>query len=138
MIKTDKKIPLNLEISLLRLELAKLDKDKDATTIAKIKSKIGECKRRLAAVETDELLDKAQSYGIELPRDKKHWWRDDIDYAGEDFRSYLTDAGKAGVKKLIRDEWRLAVDWWVKIIVSVLAALTGLVGAIIGMLALLK
>jgi len=127
---------LKLRISLLKLQLIKLNKDTDSKAIAVIHNKIYKYNRRINVLETDKILDKAQSYGIELPKDKKHWWWDDIDYEGENFRSYLTDVGKAGVKKLIRDEKRLNVEWWVKIIVSIFAALTGLVGSIIGVLSI--
>jgi hypothetical protein len=129
---------LKLRISLLESQLIKLDKDTDSKVIAVIKSKIYKYNRRINMLETDQILEKAESYGIELPKDKSRWWWDDIDYEGENFRSYLTEAGKAGVKKMIRDERRLTVEWWVKIIVGILAALTGLVGSIIGVLSVLK
>lgn len=59
--------------------------------------------------------------------------------------SYLTEQGKAGVRKLIKeeirkeDEWRRArISWKVGIVVSIISAITGLVGALIGIFAILK
>ncbi len=128
----------NLDISLTRLEIAKLDREKDAGMIVVLKQRLGDLQRAQEGAVTDELLEKALSYGIEAPRDKKHWWWDDIDHAGEDFRNYLTDTGKAGMKKLIQKEWRKSVQWWITIVVSILTALTGLAGAFIGIIALWK
>jgi hypothetical protein len=62
-----------------------------------------------------------------------------LDYVGvDDFRHYLTDIGKAGVSKLIREEKRKNIEWRVKIIITILTALTGLIGSTIGVLSVLK
>lgn len=129
-----------LEIVLTRIEIAKLDREKDAATIKTLRDRLGDLQRAQEGQITDDLIAKAQSYGIELPLPsaKKHWWWDDIDYAGNDFRNYLTDTGKAGAKKLIQEEWRKSVTWWIATFISILTALTGLVGAIIGAIALWK
>ena len=103
--------------------------------------------------ETDKLEGEALKLGIEIPSHESWWWDDfdnfdgspqDWELLGKDY-TYLTDLGKAGVRKLIRDEqrkedeWRRArVEWRVKIIVSIISALTGLVGALIGVLAILR
>lgn len=129
---------LKREIILLEKEESTLGENTNPKEKSELYSKLGDRHRKLSAIETDKILSKVQKLGIELPTGKKHWWWDDIDYEGEDFRNYLTDDGKAGVKKLIRNERRNSVDWWVKMIVSVLAALTGLIGSIIGVLAVLK
>jgi type IV secretory pathway component VirB8 len=58
---------------------------------------------------------------------------------------YLTEQGKAGIRKLIKEEgraedkWRRErLEWKIKLIVSIATAVTGLAGAIIGIIAILK
>jgi hypothetical protein len=104
--------------------------------------------------ETAELKKQALEYGIEIPRKAGWWWDDseeminsgvslqELEYA---ISYYLTEEGKAGVRKLIReerkkeDEWRRArIEWKVKLVVSIITAITGLAGAAIGIIAILK
>lgn len=102
--------------------------------------------------ETDALKRRALELGIEVPH-KPDWWWEDIDnfpggpqeweYLGDEY-TYLTPAGKAGYRKLIREElraedkWRERLDWKIKLIVSIITAITGLLGALIGIIAILK
>ena len=64
--------------------------------------------------ETDALKAEALRLGIDIPWNKGWWWEDVDNFGGspdtweflrEDFQ-YLTDKGKAGARKLIRDELR--------------------------------
>lgn len=130
---------LQREITLLQKEESTLDGLLDQEKLAKLHIKVSGRQLRLAVIDTDRLLMKVRQLGIELPSKKDSWWWDDLDYAGpDDYRSYLTDIGKAGVSKLIRDERRKNIEWWVKIIVTVITALTGLVGSLIGVLSVLN
>jgi hypothetical protein len=97
-------------------------------------------------LETMALLRKALKWGIDIPNNKG-WWEDDKPYTGGmtdidmlvaigDQR--LTALGRAGVKRLIREERRKSIEWWIKVIVTVITALTGLVGALIGVFAILR
>lgn len=103
--------------------------------------------------ETDTLKHEALKLGIEIPNHSAWWWDDVENFGGslqnweivKDEFTYLTDVGKIGVRKLIRDEkrkeieWkRKNIEWWIKIIVTVITALTGLVGALIGVFAILR
>lgn len=124
------------EITILRWRVAKLDPEKDADAIKRLQDEIGGTKRAKWAWETDDLLARATKRGIELPRDKDHWWWSDADYAGENARSYLTDIGKAGAQRLIRDDRRSSLKWWIDVCVPIFTALTGLAGAAIGIIAL--
>jgi hypothetical protein len=130
---------LRREIKLLKQEESALDGLADQEKIAKLHIKLSGCQLRLAIIETDSLLRKVRKLSIELPPKKESWWWDDLDYVGpDDWRSYLTDIGKAGVSKLIREERKKNIEWWVKIVVTVITALTGLVGSLIGVLSVLN
>jgi hypothetical protein len=130
---------LKREINLLQKEEATLDGLADHEKLTKLHIKISSRQRRLDAVDTDRLMRKVRQLGIELPSKKESWWWDDMDYVGpEDASYYLTDIGKAGVSKLIREERRKNIEWWIKIVVTIITALTGLVGSLIGVLSVLN
>jgi hypothetical protein len=130
---------LQREITLLEKEESTLDGLTDQEKLAKLHIKLSSHQLRLAVIDTDRLLRKVRQLGIELPSKKDSWWWDDMDYAGpEDYRSYLTDIGKAGVSKLIREEKKKNIEWWIKIVVTIITALTGLVGSLIGVLSVLN
>lgn len=129
---------LKREIGLLEKEQSELDNVADKERLSETYTKIRKHYQRLSGINTDNLMKQVHHYGIELPK-KHEWWWDDFDYEGADnFRSYLTDIGIAYVSKLIQKKRRKNTEWWVKIIVTVLTALTVLAGSIIGVLAILK
>jgi hypothetical protein len=130
----------------LRQKIILLQKQRDSIAdplanleqLTKISKNIGGCKMQIDAIDTDRLMNTVHKLGIELPAKKADWWWDDMDDVGpEDYRSYLTERGKMGVSKLIRDERKKNIEWWAKIIGTVITLLTGLVGSIIGVLAIL-
>jgi hypothetical protein len=96
------------------------------------------------AAETDKLLLELQRRGIELPNDPSLWFDDLEEQSGtlEEIelltRSYLTPKGKAVANALIRKDKRQNVEWWIKIIATLATLITGLLGALIGLLAFLK
>ena len=116
-------------------------------------SKRGEWLTREAR-ETAELKKQALELGIEIPSKEAWWWDDSEELINEgrglqeleySVSSYLTEQGKAGVRKLIReemkkeDEWRRArISWKVGLVVAIISAITGLAGAAIGIIAILK
>ena len=95
------------------------------------------------AAETDKLIEELQRRGIDPPADPSFWF-DDLEEQGGTleeiearYRNYLTPQGKARAHALIRKDKRQNVEWWVKIIGSVAAFITGILGALIGLLAFL-
>jgi hypothetical protein len=97
------------------------------------------------ADETDKLLAELQRRGIDPPIGPLFWF-DDLEEQGggsleevqANYRNYLTPQGKARAHVLIRKDKRQNAEWWVKIIGSVAAFLTGIIGALIGLLAFLR
>jgi hypothetical protein len=95
--------------------------------------------------ETDALKREALQLGIEIPPHSTWWWDDMENFGGsleqweyvrDDF-TYLTDVGQAGVKKLIRDEQAVIRDRKILWACQIIAAVTGLAGAAIGILAMI-
>jgi hypothetical protein len=98
---------------------------------------------QLAELETNRLVRKAQRLGIEIPRTDNWWWEDEKvaevingEYHG---KYYLSDIGKAGVSKLIRDEKRKSIEWWIKtVIVPLLTVLISALGLIVALVSISK
>jgi hypothetical protein len=95
-------------------------------------------------IETDILIAELQRRGISLPVGSEFWF-DDLEHQSGTLeeielstRSYLTPAGKAEANYQIKLDRRRNVEWWVKIIGQVGALLTGLLGALIGLLAIIR
>lgn len=103
-------------------------------------------KLKVEGQETAELTRQAIDLGIDIPKGRSDWWWLDENSVGEksledgtfigDF--YLTRRGKAGLKKLIRDEKRKNFKWWVEAVGSIVTLLVGLLGTLIGVLAFMK
>ena len=96
------------------------------------------------AVGTDLLIAELQRRGIPLPQGSEFWFNDLEEQSGTleeielSTRSYFTPAGKAEANHQIKIDRRRNIEWWVKIIGQVGALLTGLLGALIGVLAILR
>jgi len=88
----------------------------------------------LNGLDTMELYRQARELGIKLPTDQPTWWRKDEDEYGQTY-SHLSEVGRIGVSKLIREEKFQNAERWIKLITPIVSALTGLLGALIGILA---
>jgi hypothetical protein len=127
------------ELAQLRKEEAALEQANDIEKLTHVHLKIAPRQKRLAAINTDRLIRKVCQLGIELPKGKDSWWWDDLDYEGPDnYRNYLTDTGQAYVSKLIRDERKKNIEWWVKTITPLLGALISLLGLIVALISVSK
>lgn len=93
--------------------------------------------RELDELETSRLVRKARRRGIKFPSESS-WWYEDNDYEGREVH-YLTDIGKAGVSRLIREDRRASFEWWVsKVIVPLLTALISVLGLIVALVSVSK
>ncbi len=92
------------------------------------------------SIDTHKLQKKLTKRGIELPRDKPSWWYTDMhwDLDPAEAPEYLSPVGKAGATKLIREDRRETIKFWMKVLTLILTVLTGLAGAIIGIITTLK
>jgi hypothetical protein len=105
------------------------------------------------AHDTAELTRQVLELGIDVPSPSGWWWDDSEDFIGTVRADqleyvvsyYLTEQGKAGYRKLIREERESLKEERARIIdrrirwaCQIIAAITGLAGAAIGILAMLR
>jgi hypothetical protein len=96
------------------------------------------------ADETDKLIAALQRRGVPLPKGSHFWLNDMEEQSGTleeiqlSTRDYFTPEGKYEANHLIRNDKRKNVEWWIKIVGQLGALVTGLLGALIGVLAVLK
>lgn len=113
--------------------------DANSEELKKKGGRLFRIRQELEGLETDEIMAKVYRLGIELPEKRADWWWDDLDYMGPDsFRSYLTPKGKSYVWKLIKDERKKNVEFWIKTIGGFIPMLTALAGTVAAILAVLS
>lgn len=85
--------------------------------------------RELEVIDSKILLETAERYGLEL-QPKADWWSD------EDVE-VLSNKGRYVVRRLVRDERRRNIEWWVRVVSPFLGYLVGLMGLLIALLTIL-
>ena len=90
-------------------------------------------KPQLDYLRTQKLIHKARKLGISVPK-LPSWFTDQYNVYSEHTYKVLTEFGEAKVRNLIRKQRREDMEWWLKVI----GALTGLIGVLIGLVAILK
>jgi hypothetical protein len=96
--------------------------------------KLLECRTNLEQVESALLLLEANGLGIEYPtqNQKPDWW------IPNEAEPWLSEQGPIGINKLIREERRKNIDWWVKAVTPLVGALISLIGLIVALVTVLK
>ena len=91
----------------------------------------------LEQLESALLIESARRLSVEIPskRDKPGWWSSDQEPGMPDYAvtDWLSDTGRIGAAKLIRQERRTNAEWWVKIVTPLLAALISLLGLVVAL-----
>lgn len=96
--------------------------------------------RALDHFETRLLLRAAARLAVEVP-DTECWWRDDSAYGlSKPTRPLnLTEVGQRGVRRMIQDERRRRVEWWLtKLFVPVFQIAIPILALVVGLLSVGK
>jgi len=127
-----KRRKLEKELDQIREKYLDAETRHDVNEMEEFESETQEKYRQLSWVKTEELKAKARKYDIVIPSDNT-WWRPDPTWEWDPAEApeMLTDVGRAGALKLIKEERRAQIDEWVKILTLVI----GLAGAVTGILA---
>jgi hypothetical protein len=114
------------------LETDPFDDSPPHPDLAMVKYRLHSAQQYLDELETDWLVRKARRRGIEFPKDSR-WWYETTDYLDNEVH-YLTETGKAGMSRLIRDDKRASFEWWVsKVVVPLITALISVLSLIIAL-----
>ena len=116
----------------LALMAARID-EKEAAEFVKYQSLFFEIEARLHRVESELLRIQAHQLGIEYPteNEKPEWW------VADQTEPLLSETGLIRLNKLVKEEKRKNKEWWITILASLIGALTGLVGSLIALIAIL-
>mgnify|MGYP003580614802 CR=1 FL=1 len=111
-----------------------LKKDRDAINDQTFREQFWANRVAREQIESGFLLLKAHSLGIEYPtqEDNPKWWNSNVADA------WLSEHGQIRLNKLIKDERRKNIEWWVKVITPLLGALISLMGLVIALITVLK
>lgn len=128
-------------------QLLALRQSTDLKLRSKLQSQLSSRKRKLDIFESGILETKAMRLGIEIPR-KGGWWFDDseeqylsgvpTDILSDLTTEWLSPAGRMMVSALIKDKNDERFERRFKIVITAIAALTGLAGTLIGLLVTLS
>lgn len=87
--------------------------------------------RSIDQMEWQLLKEKAKRLGVEFPsmRDKASWWDNDFEEGMPEYAvSYWpNEAGKFGLRKMIKDEQKKNFEWWFTKIILLLSFIIALV-----------
>lgn len=92
--------------------------------IRKLNEEIVPLEKRLNIIESMELEIEAGRLGIDIPTDKEGWWED----TGSEILKgqMLTEIGKEGVRKLIKEERFRVIKRWAEILIPILSLLVAI------------
>jgi hypothetical protein len=127
------------KIDSLRKEKASSSTIASASFDQWVDSKVYE--NEISMVRSRRLLDEADAYDVAVPNDGGMWERDE-DANDPDGPCWLSSQGRAHVRKLISEEkarrFEEKTQWVIKLIVPIIVALAGLVGAATGFVLALR
>jgi hypothetical protein len=112
-----------------------------------IRREVSSTEKSLEIFESNVLIRKARHRGIEIPRNST-WWRDDsdeYDYPGaaREFlesmtTTWLSETGRAMVTRLILDDRKKNIEWWIKIVMPILGALISILGLFVALITITR
>lgn len=102
--------------------------------------------RAFEQFESNLLVQEAVRRGITISKDADWWSSDRSDYEHcqdqqfvDDMTTYwLSRTGRAMVTRLIKDDRKKNIEWWVKLVVPLIAALISLLGLIVALITVSK
>jgi hypothetical protein len=129
-----KKLKKARELEAPHLKWGEPQFDEDAAEFLEARRKVVMAQYQLDLFETSLLRALALKYAVEEPKEPG-CWEDDGEYAGPQNATYwLTRKGQSKLRASIREQQRKNWQFWI----TVITALTGLGGTIIGIISALK
>ena len=149
MIEKKKREHLQREISLIKERREVLRSEQHANPNRQTEAALRELRpglrlaeRNLEQFESRLLVKEALRRGIAISKDADWWTNDRVDYEGHGFEeqfindmytTWLSETGRAIVIRLIADDRKKNIEWWVKIVIPLLTILISLMGLIVAL-----
>ena len=89
-------------------------------------------RRKLTWLQEKPIRRTAERLGIDIDRE----WLEPFDHSEAITR--LSSSGEAKLRRLIRQQHRESVEWWVKLVTPIITVLTGLIAALVALLSFLR
>ena len=121
-----------------RLRLEGASDAEAAVPIVAAAREVERIEAEIGLVRTSRLILKTVRLGIDLPPTEWLYTRQVQQPYGSKSVSTLTQYGESKMRRNIMIEQRARREFWLKTIPPILTAITGLLGALIGLLAILK
>jgi hypothetical protein len=99
-----------------------------------LSQELGYREMELERFESNLLINEARKLAIKIPSEHSDWWIEDK--GNVPVTRWLSLTGQLGVSKLIKDERRKSIEWWVKIITPLLGALISILGLIVALVSI--
>jgi len=96
-------------------------------------------RRALEQFESRLVIWKAERLAVDVPDNKERptWWTNDSENGAPPTYHWLTERGRLGVLRLIREERRKAWEWRVKVLTPILAILVSILALAVALITLL-
>lgn len=93
----------------------------------------------LQQFESRHVIWKAERLAVEVPdlKEKPTWWTDDGENGTPATFRWLSERGRLGVLRLIREERRKTWEWRIKVLTPILTILVGILGLLVALVSLL-
>jgi hypothetical protein len=97
------------------------------------------CTHSLEQFESGGVILKAECLAVDVPNkeEKPTWWTHD--YEDDTLRDHywLSERGRAGVLRLIREERRKTWEWRIRVLTPILTILIGILGLLVALVSML-
>lgn len=140
---------LQREISLIRARREILRAEQHANPNRQTEAQLRELRpglrlaeRNLEQFESRLLVKEAHRRGLVISKDADWWTNDRLDYEGHGFEeqfindmytTWLSEIGQAMVTRLIADDRKKNIEWWMKIVIPLLTLMISLMGLIVAL-----
>jgi hypothetical protein len=144
-----KRQELQREINLIKKERERLCVEQQANpngqtvaAIRELRPKLKLAEKNLEQFESRRLVKEALQRGIAISKDADWWTNDRADYEGRGFEeqfindmytTWLSETGRAMVTRLIADDRKKNIEWWMKIVIPLLTIMISLMGLVVAL-----
>jgi hypothetical protein len=115
--------------------------------LRELRPRLRYAERNLEQFESRLLVKEAIRRGIAISKEADWWTNDRVDYEGRGleeqfindmYTTWLSETGRAMVTRLIADDRKKNIEWWMKIVIPLLTIMISLMGLIVALVAVAR